>query len=586
MPADIPRKRIALIGGGPSALFVYKKLLESGNKEIEIYIFERKDQLGIGMPYSQEGANKEHITNVSGNELPSFETSLVDWVHTLPPSTLKEFGIEIENFNGYKVLPRLLFGQYLTAQFELLRQKARQEGLKTKVYLDCVVSDIIDNPGQKQVTVETQRQEVFTFDHVVICTGHNWPMKQEGSVPGYYDSPYPPSKLGLQLNHPVAIKGSSLTAIDAIRTLARHNGAFKTEQDGRSTYQVAGHSPYFKLVMHSKNGMLPAIRFHLEDSDLSDYEPLQQNEIEQIKQANGGFLPLDFVFKRDFKERFKENDPAFYARIKDVRMEDFVESMMTERERMDPFQLFKAEYVQAEKSIREKESIHWKELLAVLSFAMNHPAKHFSAEDMLRLQKVLMPLISIVIAFVPQSSARELLALHDAGILELVSVDADSTIDAKKEGGIVYHYKDETDQQQEKHFHTFVDCVGQPHLSYHEFPFPSLVASKSISPARLQYKSKEMGEKAKEIGELEIETDSNGHYYLQVPGITIDDHFRIVDQYGTCNNRIFIMAVPYIGGYNPDYSGLDFCEATSERIVKLITDLEKETKRKSQEWKA
>lgn len=37
---------------------------------------------------------------------------------------------------------------------------------------------------------------------------------------------------------------------------------------------------------------------------------------------------------------------------------------------------------------------------------MNYPAKHFSAEDMLRLQKTLMLLIAVVIAFVPQSSAK------------------------------------------------------------------------------------------------------------------------------------------------------------------------------------
>jgi hypothetical protein len=31
-----------------------------------------------------------------------------------------------------------------------------------------------------------------------------------------------------------------------------------------------------------------------------------------------------------------------------------------------------------------------------------------------------------------------------------------------------------------------------------------------------------------------------------------------------------MMAVPYIGGFNPDYSGLDFCEAASEVIIKSI----------------
>jgi len=30
------------------------------------------------------------------------------------------------------------------------------------------------------------------------------------------------------------------------------------------------------------------------------------------------------------------------------------------------------------------------------------------------------------------------------------------------------------------------------------------------------------------------------------------------------------MAVPYIGGYNPDYSGLDFCEATSGNLANSV----------------
>ena len=32
------------------------------------------------------------------------------------------------------------------------------------------------------------------------------------------------------------------------------------------------------------------------------------------------------------------------------------------------------------------------------------------------------------------------------------------------------------------------------------------------------------------------------------------------------------MAVPYIGGLNPDYSGLDFCETASARIMQALAD--------------
>ena len=67
-------------------------------------------------------------------------------------------------------------------------------------------------------------------------------------------------------------------------------------------------------------------------------------------------------------------------------------------------------------------------MLAVFCFAMNHPAKYFSAENMQRLQKVLIPLFSIIIAFVSQKPCVELLALYQAGVLSLVSVGVDSSV--------------------------------------------------------------------------------------------------------------------------------------------------------------
>jgi predicted nucleic acid-binding protein len=73
--------------------------------------------------------------------------------------------------------------------------------------------------------------------------------------------------------------------------------------------------------------------------------------------------------------------------MKDMGMEDFVDAMMALREQADPFELMKVEYEEAERSIKKHESVYWKEMLGVLSFAMNYPAKHFSAEDMQRLQK-------------------------------------------------------------------------------------------------------------------------------------------------------------------------------------------------------
>lgn len=360
-------RRIAILGGGPSGLFIYKRLIESNRGDFTVDIFEAGNVLGAGMPYSDKGANVEHVTNVSDNEIPDIVTSIEEWIQTVPPDTLAKFNLDPKRFNEYKVLPRLLFGQYLSAQFDLLKQMADDAGIETTIHLDSKITDIIDQPEDEEVWIQVGEKDISKFDCVIICTGHKWPIKHEGKIPGYFDSPYPPVKLAFKADHTIAIRGSSLTAIDAIRTLARCNGTFTKSEEGILRFNPAEGSSNFKLVMHSRNGMLPAVRFHLEDPLLSKDSLLSKEEITQNIAENNGFLSLDYVFQKDFKDTFKGKDSIFYDFIKDRTIEEFVEAMMNLREKMEPFELFRVEYLEAEKSIKRKESIYWKEMLAVLS---------------------------------------------------------------------------------------------------------------------------------------------------------------------------------------------------------------------------
>jgi len=329
--------------------------------------------------------------------------------------------------------------------------------------------------------------------------------------------------------------------------------------------------------MHTRNGLLPAVRFHLEDTHLTNGAMLTKEEIDAHIAANGGFLSLDFVFENDFKILLKDKQPEFYARIKDMTMEQFVDAMMNEREQKNPFELLKEEYDEAERSIKKRKSVYWKEALGALSFAMNYPAKHLSAEDMQRLQKTLSPLISVVIAYIPQSSCEEMFALHNAGVLEMVTVSDDSRVEAVEGGGITYIYTDEDGQKQEVFYGTYVDCIGQPHLNYNDFPFEGMVKNHTVTPAKIQFKDAEKGAAALKDDDKKIDSDSKGTYYLKVSGIAINDNFQVVDAYGALNERIYIMAVPYIGGFNPDYSGLDFCEEASERIASTLLFIDEYT---------
>lgn len=568
--------KIGIIGGGPAALFMLKRLVEAGLANISLTMFEAGNEWGNGMPYSTAGALPEHITNVSGNEIPQIVDGIKEWLPQAPAALRNEFEITEDNFNDYKVVPRLFFGSYLSSQFDLLRKKARTAGISLQLFPATRVVDIKDLPATRQVKVSTAGTEKHVFDQVIICTGHTWPTINEGKIAGWFDSPYPPQKLQFQTNFPVAIKGASLTAVDAIRTLARQNGHFTKNEDHTLTYHLAGTSPHFKLQVHSIGGLLPAVRFHLHDTQLSKDELISTKEMQQALEAHNGFIPLDYLFDRNFKKPLQQRNPDFFEKIKDMSIEDFVAYSMSLREKQDPLLLLKAEYKEAETSIRRKQPVDWKEELATLSYAVNYPAKHFSAEDMLRLRSVLMPLISIIIAFVPQSSVREIMALHQAGVLSVIPVDTKSTVVPGEEAGAVYAYGDEDGNPVEKKYQVFIDATGQKPVLFNDFPFAGLKEDGTVSPAWLKFQSAEKGKAALEEKKATVYTANNQDYYLQLPGVQINDWFQALDKYGAANERIYIMAVPLIAGINPDYSGLDFCERASEQVIKALqTTIEK-----------
>ena len=99
------------------------------------------------------------------------------------------------------------------------------------------------------------------------------------------------------------------------------------------------------------------------------------------------------------------------------------------------------------------------------------------------------------------------------------------------------------------------------------FPFKSLVSNDVLSAARLKFRSAERGREMYNRDNKVVERSEQNDFYLKVPGIAITDSFRVLEKSGEHNPRIYMMAVPYIGGYNPDYSGLDFCEEASRIIV-------------------
>ncbi|ABG38738.1 conserved hypothetical protein [Paraglaciecola sp. T6c] len=573
--------RIALIGGGPSALTIIKKLLSNelgqeqsqGASRFSIDIFERNSSLGKGMPYSEEGASTEHITNISSDELAPFDETLAQWLGKQSHAYLARHDIDKANLHVKHVIPRLLFGDYLNAQFDALIRKGASNGLNINLHVNSEVLDIKPSTNSQTSDVHTVSGWIKGFHKVIICTGHAWPRRNEGNVAGYFDSPYPPIKLQHKYNHAVALKGSSLTAIDAIRTLSKANGHFYHDQE-KLKFKRAQDVPDFKIVMHSLDGLLPNIRFHLDDPLVSEEGMLTEQQIAEHRAENDGFLSLDFTFEHNFKKVLAKRDNTFYQKIANKNLEQFTDWMLESRKAFDPFTLFKIECIQAEQSIKHEQTLQWKEVLALLSFTINHPAKYLSGEDTLRLQQKLLPLIGLMIANIPQASAVQLLALYESKALEVISVDTNSNVQIEGDHCFTYHYENSAKQSVTEPYQIFVDCTGQKHLPMADFPFTSMFDAEPVLPACVRFKEKAQGQKQQRVDRDNVSIGADGEYYLTLKGFAINDAYQPILATGKPSERYFLMAVPFISGFNPDYSGFDFCEQVSTIIVeKLCAEL-------------
>ncbi len=105
--------------------------------------------------------------------------------------------------------------------------------------------------------------------------------------------------------------------------------------------------------MHSCSALLPAVRFHLEDCHLSKDAVLSNDEVKAVMGKNGGFLPLDYVFMRNFLQPLEESDPEFHNKIKNLSIEEFVAKIMHTRHEHSAYELLAIEMDYGERSIKK-----------------------------------------------------------------------------------------------------------------------------------------------------------------------------------------------------------------------------------------
>lgn len=585
----ISSQTLAIIGSGPSAIYLLKHLLDHaellGTVLKEIVIFEKNAFTGMGMPYSPQTTDRYNQSNISSEELPELPMTLVDWLHAQTAAVLESLDIDPNEISESAIYGRLALGEYFKAQYQLLAAWLVEAGIRVHHHAECRIVDIQDDPSTQRVTLFTEQGEVYEFSRVVIATGHQWP---DEDVPeaGYYASPWPISKLlpeeGQHYQGVIGTLGASLSAFDVISSLAHRHGEF-FQEGGSLKYRPHPGTESFKMVMHSSKGLLPHLQFEQVEPQREIYRYVDHAGMVALMDKKG-VLRMETYFDRVCRpvllEAFrKDGMKDMIARIQDpsFSLEDFVETMGDKHDYPNAFEGMRMEMKEAEVSVQQKRPIHWKEAVDDLMYTLNYYAGSLPAEDHLLLREKVMPFLLNVIAAMPLPSGNAILALYDAGKLDLMSGSVTQVRKLKAKGATAVKVE-EDGHESTFTYSMFVDCSGQSPVELKDYPFPSLVKSKAVREARAPFLTEKAATQvARENPDLIVKEPSRK--LLKTGGIEIDDNYQVVGSDGQANPRIFDIAFPHTPGRRPYSYGLQACSHTSAIVVEAwIKDLKADGK--------
>ncbi|MEK7953283.1 FAD/NAD(P)-binding protein [Luteolibacter soli] len=570
-----PRLNLAIVGSGPSAIYLLKHILDElpflKRSLASISIFEKSQLTGVGMPYSPLTTDRFNLSNIASEELPELPTSMVDWLRNLDPEDLRAMGLEGEEISAEKIYPRLVLGQYLHAQYRVLLASLQEKGIKVSEHPGCEVTDIEDLPNDSAVRVVTAEGGIHVFAKVVIATGHCW-KNDDRPGRGYYASPWPIAKLlpaeGEYHDFPIGTLGASLSAFDVISSLAHRHGRF-TRESGILQFEPSPEAPNFKIVMHAFHGWLPHLQWDQEEPMRAIYRHVDREALLGLRDERG-FLRLEAFFDavcrpalvKAFRKDSMADMVAELARP-EFKLADFVETMSDKHDYNNAFEGMRREMIEARRSVLGHKPIHWKEVIDDLMYTLNFHADLMPAEDHLAFRKTVMPFLMNVIAAMPLESGAILMALYDAGRVKIISGKA-MVDDAEEVGGertTKVTIQDEDGGETTAEYRIFVECGGQKLLKLPDYPFRSLVETGAASKGRVRFADPgvvhALGDEVKEhVFEIEDEI------FYQLGGVNIDAACRLIGADGKSNPRLADVAFTHTSGIRPYSYGLQCCSDT------------------------
>ena len=419
-------KKVAIVGVGPTGIYTLHALVEHG-EPLAVQLYEQAEEAGVGMPYNSDNTSPHMLANIASIEIPPIYITYLTWLQNQSDDYLAQFGVSL----------------YESSEVTDLR--ADDHGVALWV-----------NHAPLPVQV----------DFAAIATGHLWPEEDTSSRP-YFPSPWTGLMDAAIPACRVGILGTSLSAIDAAVAVVCQHGAFTTDADGELHFQRHPQSQNLTLTLMSRTGVLPEADFYCP----LPYEPLDIVTDAALERAiaQGAQGLLDRVFSLIVQE-LQHAAPGWCEQIalEQLTADTFADAWFAERKKHDPFAWARLNLLEVERNKQVQHTVPWRYALLRLHEVIEEVVPHLEDHDRTRFKRGLARVFIDNYAAIPSESIRRLLALHEAGLMEILALGNEyERYDEPTKTVIVHH-----DQRRE--YDLFINARGQKPLKSKDIPFPSL----------------------------------------------------------------------------------------------------------------
>lgn len=457
---NLTGERIAIIGAGATGTYALGALTRGVNASCFV-VFESSDCAGPGLAYSDHINDPHALSNIAGIEIPPLFETLNDWAVLQPRSKLEAWGIAGSAENMRAFFPRIVLGAWLADQFASIVQ---QSAIPVTLNMGAQVLDIVALPHGCRIDWRSSDGAVHhdEFDRVIVASGYG-PITL-GDHNGAERTGKAASFAAQDIRSPhIGILGSSLSAIDAAVAIAMNRGNF-VERDGTLAYE-----PYarWRATLFSRNGLLPEADFWF-PHPLLELDHFTPEAAMACVRGEDGDLDRLFVL---FARALKVNAPEWSQSIDlaNASADDFAERYFASRRVNGPWDHARDNLAQVKQWQENHATPSWR--IAILKahevFAAVLPS--LGPTDLARLHKGLKRVFTDNYAAVPHLSIERMLALHNAGVLDVVALGNDYEISPT--GELAWRIRS---SDWAGHVDDLIDARGPQAAPLNHFPFPTL----------------------------------------------------------------------------------------------------------------